>query len=215
MRLLDRLMGNQEPPPQPAAAAAAPPTADAPLGRNLLGLAHAVRFPPSVEDYAADLVSRYRPQEIHRQLNVYARAGDWNGAFPYAVAYAKQSWCSAAIKAVGVCFLKAAEATVARAARVGGGGGGGGTRMSDDNREYVRAAIMLLTLAIDHGEIDWNIYELRGAAHLLAAQVGCDRRALDLAEADFRTSQSIKPTDVVRRNLARVEDLRRRWFVVR
>jgi hypothetical protein len=87
--------------------------------------------------------------------------------------------------------------------------------MSDDNREYVRAAIMLLTLAIDHGENDWNIYELRGAAHLLAAQVGCDRRALDLAEADFRTSQSIKPTDVVRRNLARVEDLRRRWFVVR
>ena len=199
MRLLDRLTGIQ------GQDDARPAADEASAGRNLFGLVGALPLPPGVEEDAAVLVSRNRPQENQRLLAAYARAHDWKAAFPYAVAHAKQSWTPAAIKHVGVCFLKSAEAAAALAARTRG-------RVSAQDRDRLHSAVTFLTLAIDHGEHDAGVYHLRGAAHLLEAQLDRDRRALDLAEADFRKSLSIQPSDVVRRCLARIEDLRVRLF---
>jgi hypothetical protein len=162
------------------------------------GIDGEMTFPPGIKERAVVLIDQNSPEENRQLLGEHFLAEQWKDAFPYAVAETVQTGNPVAMKYVGACFLKWVEASVSQGAP------------SNQDKDFIAAAIKCLSLAIEHGERDWDVYQYRGAARLIAAQLKRDRQALDQAEADFRKSMSIKASDMVQRSLARVADVRKK-----
>jgi hypothetical protein len=157
----------------------------------------AAGYPPGIKNKAELLAKQNTPEQNRRELGVRVQSQKWLDAFPFALAETIQTRNAVALKYVGVCFLKLAESAAANG------------HMTDVEKAYLASAISTLDTAIDAGESDWDALQYRGSAHLIAAQVRRDRNAIDQAERDFRASLAIQPSDMVKRNLKRVEQVRK------
>lgn len=193
MGLLDWLKGSGK--------RSAPSKERAPSGPIVFGgFDGEMAFPTGIKERAVVLIDKNSAETNHRMLGKHFLAEQWNEAFPYAIAETFQTGSPVGMKYVGACFLKHVESAAATG------------NLSAQHKDYIASAVRCLTLAIEHGETDWDIYQFRGAANLIVAQLNRDRQALDRAEQDFRKSMSIEASDMIRRNLASVQDVRQRLF---
>ena len=124
-------------------------------------------FPTGIKKRAAVLIDQNSAETNHRLLEKHLLAEQWNEAFPYAIAETFQTGSPVALKYVAACFLKHVEPAAATG------------NLSAQHKDFIASAVHCLTLAIEHGETDWDIDQFRSAANLIAAQLKRDGHTVD------------------------------------